>query len=254
MTDLETAAAAALSSLGHVPASAHWTFDSSVADVFDDMLARSIPQYDVMRRAVFDLGSRYVQRRTAIVDLGASRGEALLPFLKRYGVGNSYVAIEISPPMLDALRGRFKGWECEQFIGGPPIVDIRALDLRRDYPTTPASVTLAVLTLQFVPLEYRSTILRRAYESTIAGGALLVVEKVLSPSRRTHDDFVAIYHASKAAAGYSEDEIARKALALEGVLVPITAAMNEQYLREAGFSSVECFWRWMNFAGWIAVK
>ena len=245
---------APLSSLGHIPASAHWKFDSTVAAVFDDMLQRSIPQYEVMRQSVFELGARYVQRRTAIIDLGASRGEAIMPFIKRNGVGNSYVCCEIAPPMLDALRDRFKGWDVEQFIGGPPIVDIRALDLRREYPTSPASVTLAILTLQFVPIEYRSTILRRAYENTVTGGALLLVEKVLSPNARTHDDFVTIYHASKQGAGYSEDEIARKALALEGVLVPMTAAMNESYLRAAGFSHVECFWRWMNFAGWIAVK
>jgi tRNA (cmo5U34)-methyltransferase len=43
-------------------------------------------------------------------------------------------------------------------------------------------------------------------------------------------------------------------LALEGVLVPVTAAWNEQLLKGAGFSQVECFWRWMNFAGWVAVK
>ena len=43
-------------------------------------------------------------------------------------------------------------------------------------------------------------------------------------------------------------------LDLEGVLVPVSAAMNERFLRNAGFAKVECFWRWMNFAAWIAVK
>jgi tRNA (cmo5U34)-methyltransferase len=44
------------------------------------------------------------------------------------------------------------------------------------------------------------------------------------------------------------------ALSLEGVLVPVTAAWNEYLLRSAGFSHVDCFWRWMNFAAWVAVK
>ena len=43
-------------------------------------------------------------------------------------------------------------------------------------------------------------------------------------------------------------------LALEGKLVPVTAHWNEELLRNAGFAQVECFWRWCNFAGWIAVK
>ena len=54
--------------------------------------------------------------------------------------------------------------------------------------------------------------------------------------------------------GYTEEEIQRKRLSLEGALVPLTARMNEDMLRGAGFHEVDCFWRWMNFAGWIAVK
>ena len=41
---------------------------------------------------------------------------------------------------------------------------------------------------------------------------------------------------------------------LEGVLVPVTARWNEELLHEEGFRSVDCFWRHLNFAGWVAVK
>ena len=34
-----------------------WEFDSNVADCFEDMLSRSIPQYDVMRKSILDLAS-----------------------------------------------------------------------------------------------------------------------------------------------------------------------------------------------------
>jgi tRNA (cmo5U34)-methyltransferase len=54
--------------------------------------------------------------------------------------------------------------------------------------------------------------------------------------------------------GYTEEEINSKRIALEGVLVPVTANWNEQLLRDAGFTQVECFWRNLNFAGWIAIK
>ena len=53
---------------------ARWEFDSEVATVFDEMLERSIPQYQTMRNAVFELGRRYVRPGTAIVDLGCARG------------------------------------------------------------------------------------------------------------------------------------------------------------------------------------
>ena len=62
------------------------------------------------------------------------------------------------------------------------------------------------------------------------------------------------YYRLKSAHGYSQEEIERKRLSLEGVLVPVTARWNEELLYMAGFRQVDCFWRWMNFAGWVAVK
>ena len=58
----------------------------------------------------------------------------------------------------------------------------------------------------------------------------------------------------KAANGYSQEEIERKRLALEGVQVPLTASWNEQTLRAAGFRHVEMYWRHLNFAAWLAVR
>lgn len=63
-----------------------------------------------------------------------------------------------------------------------------------------------------------------------------------------------LHHDEKRAAGYSEDEITRKALQLEGALVPVTAAWNVDLLRSAGFRDVDCFWRSLNFAAWVAVR
>ena len=72
-----------------------WAFDDGVTAVFDDMLARSIPQYDVMRQLCFDIGKRYQKRQTNIVDLGCSRGEALRPFIDANGAQNNFVGVDI---------------------------------------------------------------------------------------------------------------------------------------------------------------
>ena len=66
--------------------------------------------------------------------------------------------------------------------------------------------------------------------------------------------FVENYLIQKSKNGYSQDQIERKKLSLEGVLVPVTAKWNEELLKMSGFKSIDCFWRWMNFAGWIAIK
>ena len=227
---------------------AKWQFDGEVAACFDDMLARSIPQYEVMRQAVYDLACRYVQPGTDIVDLGCSRGEAMDRLVSKYGARNHFVGVEVSPPMLAACRERFAG----MVIAG--VVEIRELDLRSAYPPARASVTTCVLSLQFTPIEYRQRILRDIWRTTLPGGALLLVEKVLGSTAELDAQMVDLYYGLKADHGYSSEAIERKRLSLEGVLVPVTAGWNEELLRGAGFRAVDCFWRWMNFAGWVAVK
>jgi tRNA (cmo5U34)-methyltransferase len=225
-----------------------WAFDGEVTRVFDDMLARSIPGYLAMRRLVTEVGNRYVQRKTTVVDLGCSRGEALAPFVERHGAQCRFIGVEVSEPMLAAARERFQGYiNCG-------IVDIRKMDLRREYPLSQASLTLSVLTLMFVPIEHRQRIARQAYENTAPGGALVLVEKILGCTAEMDALLVERYYAHKAERGYSQDDIERKRLSLEGVLVPVTARWNEELLRDAGFAQVECFWRHLNFAAWVAVR
>lgn len=150
--------------------------------------------------------------------------------------------------MLAAARERFAD-EIER--GTVEIVDH---DLREGYPQTRAYVTLCVLTLQFIPIEHRQRILADAYESTIPGGAFILVEKVMGSDAPTDRLLGELYANHKRRSGYTDQEIHRKRLSLEGALVPVTARWNEDLLRGAGFRSVECFWRWMNFSGWVALK
>jgi tRNA (cmo5U34)-methyltransferase len=214
-----------------------WSFDGEVTAVFDDMLSRSIPQYELMRKACFDLACQYIQPRTDVVDLGCSRGEAMALLVDRFGAHNRFVGIEVSAPMLEAARARFKGLiDCG-------VVDIRKMDLRTGYPPVKASLTLAILTIQFTPIEYRQRILRDVFKSTLSGGALIMVEKVLGNCSEIDEAMITNYYALKVEHGYSQDQIQRKRLSLEGVLVPVTAHWNEELLRTAGFTQVDCFWR-----------
>lgn len=225
-----------------------WAFDDEVTRVFDDMLRRSIPQLDVMRELVTDTAAAFARPNATILDLGCSRGESLAPLVARFGERNSYVGVEVSAPMLDACRARF----APAIDAG--LVTLDALDLRESFPDVRASVVLSVLTLMFVPINYRQRIVRDVYDALIPGGAFVLVEKLLGAGAALDGLQVRRYHRFKAENGYTSDEIDRKRLALEGVQVPITAAWNEDLLRGAGFRDVDCFWRWENFGAWVAVK
>lgn len=233
------------SAADRVRPSGAWTFGGEVADAFDEMLERSVPDYRRMRRTVTALARRYARPGTWVVDLGAARGEAVADLVGTLPAGVRFVGCEVSKPMLAACRARF---------AEDPTVEVLELDLRTGYPHRPASVTLAVLTVQFVPIEHRQRVLRDAFRSTVPGGVLLLVEKVLGSDAEVDEALVDLHHAEKMENGYSPDDVRRKRFSLEGVLVPVTAAWNEQLLHGAGFDSVECVWRCLNFAAWVAVR
>jgi len=224
-----------------------WAFDQEVTNAFDNMLERSIPGYEDMRNLVTSLTIKFAQPKSAILDLGCSSGGSLLPIVEKLKGNNSYIGVEISEPMRSAAIKRFSKY--------PNLnIEIRDTDLRLDFPREETSVTLSILTLQFIPIEYRQKILSLAFSQLKPGGVFIFVEKILGRDSSLNDLFVELYYGMKGSNGYTEEQINTKRISLEGVLVPVTADWNEQLLLNAGFKHVECFWRSLNFAGWIGQK
>ena len=102
--------------------------------------------------------------------------------------------------------------EARRHFADDPRVAIVDLDLRHQYPNARASVTMSVLTLQFVPLEHRQQLLRSIFDHTVPGGALILVEKVLGATASLNGLMVDAHLAMKRSNGYSEEEIDRKRL------------------------------------------
>ena len=226
-----------------------WEFNQEVTDCFGEMLERSIPAYADMRELVKRIGKRFVKRKTTIVDLGCSTGEAVQPFISAFGCQNQYKLYDVSEPMLEACREKFKGWINEGFL------TVESFDIRNGLPPMlVTSLVLSVLTLQFTPIEYRQKIIQSVYDTLEPGGALIIVEKVLGNDFTLDSMMVDEYYRIKAENAYTQEQISAKRKSLEGVLVPITAHWNEQMLRDAGFRHIDCFWRYLNFAGWVAIK
>ena len=233
-----------------------WVFDKTVTDCFENMLERSIPQYKVMRNCVTDLAFDAITAKPRkqtfqILDLGCSNGlmlESLVSKFEQYELEHYgyYTGVDVSEPMLDNARARFAENSC---------VKILNLDLRESFPVGHYDCITSVLTLQFVPINYRQDIIQRVYDNLASvNGTFLMVEKVLGNSAQLNNLFVSNYHRYKEQHGYSKEQIERKKLSLEGVLVPVTNDWNIELLKQAGFRQVDVFWRWMNFVGYIAIK
>lgn len=220
-------------------------FDELVSSCFGDMLKRSIPEHDTMRELVSIIGEKYVKPDTTIVDVGCSWGDAVDPFIQRHHAENRFELYDVSEPMLCVCKDRYSPIDS---------VSIRNHSVCDGIDDRNVSLILSVLTVQFTPIERRHRILRSFYDALNDGGALIYVEKVLGDTTDIDGVLVDSYYEMKSNNGYTKEQIESKRLSLEGVLVPITAKWNEDLLRKSGFSQVDCFWRSLNFAGWVAVK
>lgn len=220
-----------------------WEFDSEVSAVFDNMLERSIPDYENMRKLVFSIGKRYVMPDTAIMDIGCSNGIAAFPFAEAFD--NNMLLLDVSESMLNICRDKYNGFDH---------VHVKNHDLRLGVPEVKSSLILSILTIQFTPIEYRKKILKSIFDSLVHGGCFIMVEKVLGNTADLDSMFVDEYYAMKHEHQYTNEQIESKRKSLEGVLVPITSDWNIDMLHDAGFRQVDVFWRYLNFVGYIALK
>ena len=232
-----------------------WEFDEKVTDCFEDMLSRSIPQYDLMRESsanlVYDVikSSKCKKETFNILDIGCSDGLMIEKLMSKFNGEGYYTGVDISEPMLQKAKYRF----LDDIIDKK--VKIKNCDLRTDYPSGHYDAITSILSIQFTPIEYRQHIIQNIYNSlSPSNGCFIMVEKVLGNTDNINKLFVKNYYDMKKQNGYTEEQIERKRLSLEGVLVPVTSDWNVDLLRQAGFKQIDVFWKWMNFVGYIAFK
>ncbi len=225
-----------------------FTFDDAVATVFDDMVSRSVPMYGEIQRMLAELALAFMGENSAVYDLGCSTGTTLTVLHKALSTEARLIGIDNSIEMLEQCRGKL----VELGLGNS--IELRHGDLDEGVEIRDASVVFLVLTLMFVRPLNREKLMRQIYAGVRDDGCLLVVEKVLGNGSLFNRLFIERYYAYKRRMGYSELEIAQKREALENVLIPYRLEENRELLLSAGFRSVDVFFKWYNFAGFIAVK
>ncbi|SEJ12070.1 tRNA (cmo5U34)-methyltransferase [Dyadobacter sp. SG02] len=223
-------------------------FGTTVVNVFDDMVSRSVPYYNEMQRMLAEIAADHVKEGTFVYDLGCSTGTTLIGLDQLIPSDIRFIGIDESQEMLDKCDVKLKE------AGFVRPYDLVAGDLHQQLPITNGSVVILCLTLQFVRPLYRERLLRNIYEGLNPGGVLLLVEKVLAESSIFNRDFIKYYYNYKRRNHYSELEISQKREALENVLIPYKLSENMLLLKEAGFADCEIFFKWYNFSGMIAHK
>jgi len=193
-----------------------WKFDDSVAAGFDTIARTNIPHYeDVIDKCVMIAEAAFPDKTKArIIDVGSAKGHTLERFRKA-GYENVF-GVDSSAAMLAQSSVKENLIHSETF----------------PKQHGPFDMVVANWTLHFIP--ERNRYLRDIRDSLSENGILVLSEKMQS------SDFVhARYHDFKRYMGVSEQDIAAKEAAIEGVLVPYPLEWYIDTLREHGFSHIE---------------
>ena len=228
----------------------HFVFDEQVSEVFDDMISRSIPFYQNLIKMQGEILQNFLkqanQEQKIILDLGCSTGNSLIYLallFKKFRV--RFIGIDNSLEMLNKAQQKAK-----QYIGLPSI-EWKNKTLGIDKLPIADAINFH-FTLQFIDSSKRMQLIKELYEILPKKGILLLSEKIKLQTTFTYwEDF---YFNFKKENGYSHLEISRKREALERVLEPWTYEENINALRECGFNCIDCYFRWYNWAAFIAIK
>lgn len=239
---------------------ARFSFDEQVVACFPDMIRRSVPGYGqvlamlpifAQRHCQFGQVNKQGKKVSRIYDLGCSLGGASMALVGESGGFKAddlqIKAVDISPAMTEKaaelLKDNYPNHDIDVITQ-----DIRTLELE------PCDMVILNLTLQFLPPEDRTQVLKNIYNALNDGGVLILTEKTHSGDEQDDAWLVERYYDFKRGNGYTELEISGKRNALENVLITDTLDQHHQRLTEVGFNRSLTWFQFLNFASMIAFK
>lgn len=225
-----------------------FVFDEKVADVFTDMINRSVPGYATIISMIGMLADRYCTPGTTVYDLGCSLGGAALAMTHHISHKDyQLIAVDNSAAMIERFQRALDTRQDSKNI------QLVCADLD-DVEISNASVVVLNFTLQFIAQERRAGLIRKIYEGMQPGGILILSEKIRFADAHLNELLIDMYHQFKQVQGYSQLEISQKRSALENVLIPETIATHKARMQEAGFRSCDTWFQCFNFASMVAFK
>ncbi|WP_406666712.1 carboxy-S-adenosyl-L-methionine synthase CmoA [Gallaecimonas sp. GXIMD1310] len=225
-----------------------FTFDEQVADVFNDMINRSVPGYTTILHTIGKLAPRFVTANSRVYDLGCSLGAASLAIKRAVDAdGVELLAIDSSEAMVSRAERQLSAYK-GQVHTQVQQADIRHIDISN------ASMVVLNFTLQFLPPDDRDALINKVYAGLRPGGLLLLSEKLVFTDSAINDLLCELHWDFKRDNGYSELEIAQKRTAIENVMRPDSPEQHLARLEKAGFSHRQLWYQCYNFASMVAIK
>lgn len=223
-----------------------WKFNREVSDVFDSHVRQSVPLYDSIQQIVCHLSDFFIKPHSVVYDLGCATGETIYRIYQRHQDKDiTFIGIDNSEFMLQKAKEKLPESQRIQLVCYP----------LEHYPfENKSDLILSILTIQFLPIEHREKLIQHIYDALNKGGGFVFVEKTYSLNAKTQDMFQQIYYDYKKKQGLEPKEILDKDKSLRGVLTPLSVFENVEMLKSIGFKTIDVFFKYLNFTGFLAIK
>src|SRR3989339_1724562 len=143
-------------------------FGRKVANVFDDMVSRSVPFYDEIQRMIGEMSQDFIAEGANVYDLGCSTGTTLLGLDRTAKQDVKFIGIDESEEMLKKCRANFEA------AGMKRPYELIKGDLNQGVILDNPSVVIMCLTLQFIRPLYREKIIQQIYDQLNPMGCLII--------------------------------------------------------------------------------
>jgi tRNA (cmo5U34)-methyltransferase len=201
---------------------------------FDHHISGSIYGYSVLHSLIINISSFFIKSGVTPIDLGCTSGKLLKAVHEAYNC--PVIGYDITPA---------------QFIDG---LDLRVQDITDpDFVIPETNLIYSVFTLQFIDYAKRIEVLRKVYRSLYKNGAFIFCEKEICANGIIQEVFTFSNYQYKRNV-FTPEEILAKEYDLRAMMNSLESKDNIDLLKEAGFTTIEPFFKYLNFKGYLCKK
>ena len=227
-------------------------FKTDEAGRYDDVIKKRVPLYNEIQTLMVSLLPFSKKEYLRVLDLGCGTGGTSVTLLKEFPLAR-VTGIDSSSDMLAIAAARVKQttWR----------IDFICRDIKEvgAYSTTPVQgsggsdeggfdAIISAFSLHYLNEDEKRALFSKCYSALKPGGMLIDAEAVISPSAKVYQLYMEKWKEFQRSNGFSDEEIGAHMLKFVRDVKPLTVDRQVCLMSQAGFTDVECYFKYMNWA------